>query len=247
MRKQMIAAFFSLAVLWSPTLGSVVYANPVNSDLSRLITGDQTGIVQNVQQLLAMKQKIDQGDTKAALAALVQEAAGKALAAKATASLPTTTKATTEDTTEVIKNVVQSQLGKSLSDQLGPELNALLQLFGQSTLQPAMALGGDSSAGVPKNYSKVLDITATAYGPGVADNGHWGDNDYYGNPLKMGDVAVDPNLIPMGTKLYIPGYGYGIANDQGGAIKGNRIDLFFPNRQDALDYGIKQVKVYVLS
>lgn len=244
MRKQMIAAFFSLAVLWSPALGSVVYANPVNSDLSRLITGDQAGIVQNVQQLLSMKQKIDQGDTKAVLAALVQQAAGKALAAKATASLPT---ATTADTTEVIKNVVQSELGKSLSDKLGPELNALLQLFGQSTLQPAMARGGDSVAGAPKNYSKVLDITATAYGPGVADNGHWGDNDYYGNPLKIGDVAVDPNVIPMGTKLYIPGYGYGIANDQGGAIKGNRIDLFFPNRQDALDYGIKQVKVYILS
>lgn len=125
---------------------------------------------------------------------------------------------------------------------------------GQSPVQPTALVGNDlltsasaDSSKAPDNYSKIIDITATAYGPGTVDNGHWGDNDYFGNPLKPGDVAVDPNVIAMGTKLWIPGYGYGVANDQGSAIKGNRVDLFYPDRQVALDYGIQDVKVYVLS
>ncbi|MBD1371240.1 G5 domain-containing protein [Hazenella sp. IB182357] len=47
---------------------------------------------------------------------------------------------------------------------------------------------------------------------------------------KKGTIAVDPNVIPLGTRLYVPGYGYGVAEDTGGAIKGNKIDLFFPTR-----------------
>jgi 3D (Asp-Asp-Asp) domain-containing protein len=50
----------------------------------------------------------------------------------------------------------------------------------------------------------------------------------------------------MGTRLYVEGYGEGIAADQGGAIKGNRLDLCFSSHQEALDWGIKTVKVTIL-
>nr|WP_201450141.1 3D domain-containing protein [Pontibacillus sp. HMF3514] len=59
-------------------------------------------------------------------------------------------------------------------------------------------------------------------------------------------IAVDPNVIPLGTRVYVEGYGTAIAGDTGGDIKGNRIDVFIPNRQDALNFGRRQVTVTVL-
>ncbi|MBN9652987.1 LysM peptidoglycan-binding domain-containing protein [Halobacillus sp. GSS1] len=59
-------------------------------------------------------------------------------------------------------------------------------------------------------------------------------------------IAVDPNVIPLGSKVYVEGYGTAIAGDTGGAINGNRIDVFMPSREDALDFGRKTVKVQVL-
>ncbi|RNF38325.1 G5 and 3D domain-containing protein [Planococcus salinus] len=60
-------------------------------------------------------------------------------------------------------------------------------------------------------------------------------------------IAVDPNVIPLGSKVWVEGYGHAIAGDTGGAIKGNKIDLFVPNRSDALAFGRKQVKVKILN
>jgi 3D (Asp-Asp-Asp) domain-containing protein len=59
-------------------------------------------------------------------------------------------------------------------------------------------------------------------------------------------IAVDPNVIPLGTKVYVQGYGYATAEDIGGAIKGNRIDVFIPEQSDALAWGRKQVKVTIV-
>ncbi|MBV8601835.1 MAG: DUF348 domain-containing protein [Candidatus Eremiobacteraeota bacterium] len=61
-----------------------------------------------------------------------------------------------------------------------------------------------------------------------------------------GIVAVDPALIPLGTRLYIPGYGHAIAGDTGGAIHGHRIDLGFDSYADAMSWGTRPVHVYVL-
>lgn len=63
----------------------------------------------------------------------------------------------------------------------------------------------------------------------------------------VGVVAVDPRVIPLGTKLYVEGYGYAIAGDTGGAIKNNRIDLYFNTERECVNYGVKNnIKVYVL-
>ncbi|MBH0231850.1 ubiquitin-like domain-containing protein [Halobacillus yeomjeoni] len=59
-------------------------------------------------------------------------------------------------------------------------------------------------------------------------------------------VAVDPSVIPLGTRVWVEGYGYAIAGDTGGAIKGNRIDLFIPSKSQALSYGRRSVKVKIL-
>jgi 3D (Asp-Asp-Asp) domain-containing protein len=60
-------------------------------------------------------------------------------------------------------------------------------------------------------------------------------------------IAVDPSVIPLGSKVYVEGFGKAIAADTGGAIKGNRIDIFIPSEQDAMDFGVKKLKVTILN
>ncbi|MFC4620353.1 ubiquitin-like domain-containing protein [Camelliibacillus cellulosilyticus] len=59
-------------------------------------------------------------------------------------------------------------------------------------------------------------------------------------------IAVDPSVIPLGSRVYVEGYGYATALDTGGAIKGNRIDIFFPSIAQANNWGVRTVKVTVL-
>lgn len=67
-----------------------------------------------------------------------------------------------------------------------------------------------------------------------------------GLPAKQGVVAVDPSIIPLGTHLYIDGYGYAIAADTGGAIQGNRIDLCFNSESEAIAFGRRGITVHVV-
>jgi 3D (Asp-Asp-Asp) domain-containing protein len=83
-------------------------------------------------------------------------------------------------------------------------------------------------------------MTASAYT-------YTGRNTSCGMKPAVGLVAVDPSVIPLGTKLYIEGYGYATAADTGGAIKGNRIDLFMEDKSQCLSWGKRMVKVYVLN
>lgn len=247
MNKTAITMMLSLFLTISPLVVPLAHASAPTDNLQTFLADNSSNsTVQSIQQLLSLKQKLEQGKKDEVLAQVAQQAVSRALAQTGVAADPA---AITGTVTDALQNVVRNEITKQISSKIEPYqtgLQALAQLFGQTKLQPEAAVANNSLTGAPENYSKILDITATAYGPGIADNGHWGDNDYFGNPLKPGDIAVDPSVIPMGTKLWIPGYGYGVANDQGSAIKGNRIDLFFPSRQAALDYGIQNVKVYVL-
>lgn len=60
-------------------------------------------------------------------------------------------------------------------------------------------------------------------------------------------IAVDPSIIPLGSKVYVEGYGYAVAADKGGAIKGHKIDVFFSSTSDAYRWGVKKVKVRILN
>lgn len=98
-------------------------------------------------------------------------------------------------------------------------------------------------AGEPSRYSRSLSMKASAYSAYDPGNGSY---TYGGNLLRKGLAAVDPTVIPLGTRLYITGYGYAVADDIGSAIKGNRIDLAFDSRREALSFGVQRVTVYVL-
>ena len=118
-----------------------------------------------------------------------------------------------------------------------------------------ITVGTKSKNGMPNvpalnaSYSKVLTLDATAYCPCSQCCGKWA-NGVTASGLKAGYgvVAVDKNVIPLGTKLYVEGYGYCVAGDTGGAIKGNRIDLCYGTHSQALSsgFGHKMVKVYIL-
>lgn len=93
-------------------------------------------------------------------------------------------------------------------------------------------------------FTKSVELVATKYTtgePGV------GNVTYTGVTVRTGAVAVDPNVIPLGTMLYVEDYGYAVAVDIGGAIKGNRIDLFsWEDHDTALMFGLQDRKVWIL-
>jgi 3D (Asp-Asp-Asp) domain-containing protein len=66
-----------------------------------------------------------------------------------------------------------------------------------------------------------------------------------GTKAKPGTIAADTSVYPMGTVMYVPGYGYGRVEDRGGAIKGEKIDLYFKKHKDALTWGRQKVNVQV--
>ena len=101
----------------------------------------------------------------------------------------------------------------------------------------------------PKNvvngmsYSKAISAKVTAYTP--YDAGCTGIT-ATGTKAGYGTVAVDPRVIPLGSKVYIPGYGTAIAADTGGAIKGNRVDVCYGSKSEAYGWGVRNATVYVL-
>lgn len=92
---------------------------------------------------------------------------------------------------------------------------------------------------------RILEMNATGYGPGGGM--YPGSRCRTGLKQGKGVVAVDPRFIPLGTRLYIEGYGYAVAGDTGGAIKGNRIDLGFNTDREAWAVGRRKVRVLILN
>lgn len=98
-------------------------------------------------------------------------------------------------------------------------------------------------------YVKKVNVKTTAYSndPYSIDVPKWRDNRTATNKLaKRGMVAADWRLFPPGTKLYIPGYGEAIVEDRGGAVKGNHLDLFVDSYQEARQWGVRNIDVYVI-
>lgn len=94
---------------------------------------------------------------------------------------------------------------------------------------------------------RMITMRASAYTGSAAENGGYAGRTASGLRAGHGVVAVDPRFIPLGTRLYIEGYGYAVAGDTGGAIKGNRIDLGHNSRSEALRFGRRTVKVLILN
>ena len=221
---------------------SVANAAFLEDKLAEVIAQDPNAA--RIQELLRLKQTFNNGNKQAVVETLAKAAFDRTghsnIAAVASAT----------DIRQTAQTVIRQQVEEKVNAKAAPyykELAMLAALFNlNGELQPQSAMANNSLAASPANYHKLIQMTSTAYAPGVADNGKWGNLTHLGTRVRKGVVAVDPAVIPLGTKLWVEGYGEAIAEDTGSAIKGNRIDLAFNNRQEALNYGIQRVNVYVM-
>lgn len=100
-----------------------------------------------------------------------------------------------------------------------------------------------------------IEVTATGYTAGKESTGKSPGHPEYGITYSgvrvrkddFSTIAADPKVFPIGTIMYVPGYGFGVVADTGGAIKGHKIDLYFATKQQVYDeWGKKKVRVYIL-
>lgn len=97
----------------------------------------------------------------------------------------------------------------------------------------------------PKGKTIQVEATAyTAYCAGCSGTTATGIDLRANSSLKV--IAVDPKIIPLGSKVYVEGYGHAIAGDTGGAIKGNKIDIFMANKSDAYKWGRQTITITIL-
>ncbi|HLR68587.1 LysM peptidoglycan-binding domain-containing protein [Virgibacillus alimentarius] len=113
--------------------------------------------------------------------------------------------------------------------------------------QASAAESDDQAESNESPEGKTISVSSTAYTAscngcsGVTATG----KDLNADPnAKV--IAVDPNVIPLGSKVYVEGYGYATAADTGGAINGNKIDVHVPNKGKAYDWGVKDVNVTIV-
>lgn len=101
-----------------------------------------------------------------------------------------------------------------------------------------------SRGGDVLQYRKNVSMIATAYaGGGITATGVVPKRDSGG----LSTIAVDPSVIPLGSKVYVQDYGYAIAQDTGGAIKNNKIDLYMNSESEANRWGVRSVNVYIIA
>lgn len=136
-----------------------------------------------------------------------------------------------EDTYRIVYEDGQEVSRELLSTKIVKE--PVPEIVSVGTLNMA-SRGGESF-----RFERVFTATATAYT-------HTGNRTKTGVWPRVGTIAVDPTVIPLGTRLYVEGYGFGVAQDVGSAIKGNRIDVFLDTEAATARWGVRQVKVYVL-
>jgi 3D (Asp-Asp-Asp) domain-containing protein len=100
---------------------------------------------------------------------------------------------------------------------------------------PVTTPGGTGATSAPATGSRTITVSSTGY----SLSGHTAT----GIPAGWGVVAVDPTVIPLGTRLRIPGYGRGVAADTGGAVQGASIDLWFPTLAQARAWGRRTITI----
>ena len=110
---------------------------------------------------------------------------------------------------------------------------------GESTRRPVSANNTNSNSTSSSSRGKHISVVATAYtGHGITATG---------TKPKWGTIAVDPSIIPYGTKVYIPQFNKTfIAEDCGGAIKGNKIDIYMNDETSVRNWGRKTIDIYIV-
>lgn len=151
-----------------------------------------------------------------------------------------------EDGEEVSRELVKTETVKEGKDRIvavGTQPAPTVSRGSSSSSSSA----GSSSSGEARS-GRTLTVTATAYTAGCSGcSGITATGINLNKNRNMKVIAVDPNVIPLGSRVYVEGYGEAIAGDTGGAIKGNKIDVHVPTKSDAFRWGNRTVKVTILN
>ena len=168
---------------------------------------------------------------------------------------------TFHDEVEVSKELISSEVTKKPVNKIIEKGTAAPKKKTTSSAKSTSTAssGGTRSTAKGENFSyrKMIVCTATAYDLSYESCGKNPGDPYYGitaSGMKAGPgvIAVDPSVIPLGTKLYVEAadgswsYGYCVAGDTGSGIYGNRVDLFFNTRQEVRNFGRRTANVYIL-
>lgn len=169
---------------------------------------------------------------------------------------------------ELISYSVNTINTSSNVDDLKKAIATLKEVLPQLDMSSVMSKAKDA---ISKGNSKIQDLQTTAptvsYDNNTVNRGETGFKKtmtveataYSGhsttatglkpvrNPNGLSSIAVDPRVIPLGSKVYIPGYGYAIASDTGGAIKGNIIDLYMNSSQECRQWGRRNVTLHIVA
>lgn len=152
--------------------------------------------------------------------------------------------------------------GKEVSKNLITQITTKLpvdKLVIQGTLIPTVSLSrGESNTVLAKPadnvlqglaYKSIIRCSASAYSseqPGLSTRTATGTT-VRRDPNGYSTIAADPRTIPLGTRVYVEGYGYAVVEDTGGAIKGNKIDLYLNTIKECYSWGVRNVNVYILN
>ena len=101
-----------------------------------------------------------------------------------------------------------------------------------------------SLAKIEENENYII-MEATAYTKSIEEGTHRGIT-RSGTQVSRGTIAVDPRVIPLGTKVYVEGYGHAECLDTGGDIKHNRIDLYMDSKEECFEFGRRDVRVWIV-
>ncbi len=122
----------------------------------------------------------------------------------------------------------------------GPQTYAKLQQKKGTVAVKDSALAAKDE---PVHQGEAVYVSATGYS--AYDPGN-GPRTASGTRVRHGEIAVDPSFIPLGSRVYIPGYGEAIAEDIGWGIQGNAIDVAFDTHEEALAFGRQDIEIYIL-
>lgn len=149
-----------------------------------------------------------------------------------------------KNTFEIVKENGQEVSRKLVKEETVKDSTDKIVAVGTKPVVSQVSRGATTNAAAEGNEFYMDSTAYTSYCNGCSGVTATGINLRENPGLKV--VAVDPSVIPLGSKVHVEGYGYAVAGDTGGAIKGNKIDVFIPDKTQAYRWGVKKVKVKVI-
>lgn len=209
------------------------------------IDKDTTVTITRVEEVTDTKEEVIDFSTVRRNDSSLEQGTEEVIASGSDGLLERTYKVTLENGKEVERELVSEEVKK--------ESEQRVVAVGTKVIEQTVSRGGSSSSSNTESKetssdNDVLYMEATAYnwdcgscsGTGRTATGY----NVKANP--DGVIAVDPSVIPLGTKVYVEGYGYAVARDTGGAIQGNKIDLHMRTVEEARQFGRQRVKVEII-